>query len=337
MRPRGVSGAIVAAAIAATAWSAVSCALLFDKRGAAEDIERQLRAMPGVTRTSLTYNAGIDAGKNFSLDVTLDGSATEQQAVEVATTFVHDRDAEGLGDHDGGLTLKYPAAEDTGDVVRDASNASFDFGPKDGLPDPTEQQVADGVGLWARVAHSPVVNFVELFEPNRAGEHGGPNVTVVLRLGADAAAASELRRDTPGLEAASWEYGVPFDNPIMRRSYVSTPFPPSASDMALWTGISGAVGPYYDAKGTTDANVGTRQALTEVDVDIPQSADSAQHVEPVTRGVAALLPRFGHPAALVVRIPAGQLELVVGGCYRHRADHVRLPLELALSKQYEKC
>jgi hypothetical protein len=337
MRPRGVFGSIVAAAIAATVWPAVSCSLLFDKRGAAEHIQGQLRAMPGVAHTNLTYSAGIATGKNFSLDVTLDESATEQQAVEVARTFVHDRSAEGLGDHDGGITLRYPAAEDTGDAVRDASNATFFFGSKDGLPDPTEQQVADGVGLWARVAHSPVVNFVELFEPNRSGEQDGPNVTVVLRLAANAAAAAELQRDTPGLDAASWEYSVPFGSAVTRRSYASTPIPPSASDMASWTEISSVIGPYYDAKGTTDSNIGARQALTEIDVDIPQSADSTQHIDSVTRGVAALLPRFGHPAALVVRFPDGQLELVVGGCYRHEADHVRPPLELELSKQYEKC
>jgi hypothetical protein len=95
MRQTGVGRSIVAAVIATTAWSAVSCSLLFDKRGETEDIERQLRAMPGVAGTNLTYNAGIDAGLNFSLTVTLDGSATEQQAVEVGRAFVRDRNAEG--------------------------------------------------------------------------------------------------------------------------------------------------------------------------------------------------------------------------------------------------
>jgi hypothetical protein len=337
MRQTGVRRSIVAAVIAATAWSAVSCSLLFDKRGEAEDIERQLRAMPGVAGTNLTYNAGIDAGLNFSLSVTLDGSATEQQAVEVGRAFVRDRNAEGLDDHDGNLNVKYPAAEDTGDVVYDASEASFSFGPKDGLPDPTEQQVADGIGLWARVTRSPVVNIVSLSEPNRRGEPDGPNVTVVLRLTANPQAAAELQRDTPGLEAASWEYGVPFDNPVERRSYVSTPFPPSASDMALWTEISGVIGTYYDAKASTDSNIGLRQALTEIDIDIPQSPEVAQDVARIVPAVAGLLPRFGHPAALSVRVPDGQIELVVGGCYKHKADHVRLPLEVELSKQYENC
>jgi hypothetical protein len=337
MRQTGVGRAIVAAVIATTGWSAVSCSLLFDKRGEAQGIERQLRTMPGVAGTDLTYNAGIDAGLNFGLTVRLKESATEQQAVDVGRAFVHERTAKGLDDHVGDLNVKYPAAEDTGDAIYDASEASFTFGPSDGTPDPTERQVADGIGLWVRVTRSPVANTVRLFEPNRRGELADPNITITLRLTADPAAAAELQRDTPGLEAASWEYAVPFDNPVERRSYVSTPFPPTASDMELWREISDTIGIYYHAKGSTDSNVGLRQALTEVEIDIPRSSDATENVARIIPAVAALLPRFGHPAALSVDVPDGQIELVVGGCFQHRPNHVRLPLEVELSRRYETC
>ena len=328
---------VVVGAVAASLASLTSC-FPFDRRGAAEDLDQRIRAMPGVERTMLTYNAGIDAGKNFSLTVTLAPSATTQEAVNVGTTFVRDRIDDGLGDHDGSLSLTYPSAEDTGDAVRNESRASFDFGPKDGAADPTEQQVADGISLWSSVRNSPVVNIVEVSEPSRRGEPEGPNVTVLLKLDADAEAVAQLQRTTPGLQTASWEYAVPYDSPVYRRSYVSTPNPPSASDMALWTEISGVNGPYYDAKGTTRPMTDGSQAVTSVEIDIQGThPETLAAVPRISRAVAALLPRFGHPAQLVVRGSEERIELVVGGCYRHDAGYVATPLESELSRQYEKC
>jgi hypothetical protein len=40
---------------------------------------------------------------------------------------------------------------------------------------------------------------------------------------------------------------------------------------------------------------------------------------------------------LTAQTGEGAAEVIVGGCYRHDADHVRLPLERELSQRYETC
>ena len=79
MGTRRIAGVIVACVLPVATASCV----LFDERSAAEGIEHRIHDMPGVSTTSLTYNSGIAVGKNFSLSVTLDASATGQQAIDV--------------------------------------------------------------------------------------------------------------------------------------------------------------------------------------------------------------------------------------------------------------
>lgn len=51
----------------------------------------------------------------------------------------------------------------------------------------------------------------------------------------------------------------------------------------------------------------------------------------------AVTQRFGRPVAVTVRTGDGPTEFIVGGCYRHTPEHVRLPLEIELSTEFEKC
>ncbi|OHV06049.1 hypothetical protein [Mycobacterium talmoniae] len=331
---RKVAVVLVAAALL---WPISGC-FLFDHRREAEQIRRQIRALPGVTDTNLTYANNI-TGEHFALTVTLDRAITVPQAVDVGRTFTEQRRRQGLGDYNGDLMLYYPARGTLPRNVNtdDRSVALFDFGPSDGKPDPDADAVADGVAIWLRTAHSPVAELVGLDQPAERDDAASRDIDVTLTPDATAATAAALQRSDPALADASWEIKLVFNEYGDTRNYVSTPTPPSDADRALWSDISGVIGKYYRAKGSTAPPRPGAQAETQLEIDIGQGRGNDVETQRIVPAVAALLPRFGHPAALLVWGYDGPIEIVVGGCYRHQPDHTRLPLEIELSRQYETC
>ncbi|MEZ0364756.1 hypothetical protein ACAG26_13770 [Mycobacterium sp. pUA109] len=319
-------------------WPISGCSL-FDHRREAEQIRQQITTMPGVSMADLTYASYSTSGKQFSLTVTLDPAITVSQAADVGRTFTEQRRRRGLGDYNGDLMLYYPARGTLprNPMTADHSVALFDFGPSDGKPDPSADEVADGVAIWLRAAHSPVAELVGLTQPAERDDAASRSIDVTLTPDATAATATALQRSDPALADASWEIKLVYNEYGDTRNYVSTPTPPSDADRALWSDISAAIGKYYDAKGVTRPHGKWSQADTEIEIRIGKGRGNDVATQRIVPAVAGLLPRFGHPAALLVWGFDGPIEIVVGGCYRHQPEHKRLPLEIELSRQYETC
>lgn len=328
---RALLGAVLTAAALCTA----SC----DNRREAESVDRQIGGLPGVSSTALSYTSNISSGESFRLTVNLMPDVTESQVVQIGRTFVDQSRRADLDDESAQLSLvfsspdpppKYPGIEEY-------STASFAFGKRSVRFDPTAEQVGDSAAVWLRAARSGVARLVDLTQPLWGEAGDSRRITVTLDPATPAARAVGLQRSDPGLAKATWEIHLAVGDVGRSHDYTSTPNPPSDADRALWSDISAVVGRYDEAKAFTAPLTDGRQALTEVEIEVPESADSDESVARIATGVPPLLPRFGHPTQLSLRTPDGPVELIVGGCFRHRDDHHRLPLDFSLSEQYEKC
>ncbi|PQM46909.1 hypothetical protein C1Y40_02904 [Mycobacterium talmoniae] len=200
-----------------------------------------------------------------------------------------------------------------------------------------------------RVARSPIATQATLRQPESGSNDVHQDFTVDLRPQATAAQAEALQRREPALATATWCIRGPPGRPGRRAALVLlAPAPPSDHDKDLWDKISAAAGPDNSADGRTAPRSGAVQADTDIGITINSSTNTDAATDQVARSVAALLPQFGHPTALVVDTKVyyrndwsmrsnTALEIVVGGCYRHQPHHERTPLELELSAMYEKC
>ncbi|WKG05854.1 hypothetical protein [Mycolicibacterium sp. HK-90] len=327
--------ALVAAILAAVALSAASCT----NQKEAASVDQKIGQMPGVSSTNLSYDSNVSSGETFRLTVNLMPDVTDAQVVRISQTFVDQIKRTGLDDESADLYLRFsspdPPSKHPGS--EQYSTASFGFGQKSVRVDPTADQVGDSAGVWLRAARAGVAQLVDLVQPLWGEGGDSRQITITLDPSTPAAKAVGLQRSDPGLAQATWEIHLPVGDVGRSHDYTSTPNPPSDPDRALWSDISAVVGEYYDAKADTAPMSDRRQALTVVEIDVPKSADSDQDLARIAREVPPLLPRFGHPTQLSLRTPDGMVELIAGGCFTHRDDHTRLPLELELSARYEKC
>jgi hypothetical protein len=105
----------------------VADCFLLDRRREVEAIDRQIRAMPGVSHTEMTYHHGLASGEIFNLVVSLAPSVTQQQAANVGRVFV-DKTRHGFGGYQLEIDLRYPAtAPQRYFYVPDYSEAWFKF------------------------------------------------------------------------------------------------------------------------------------------------------------------------------------------------------------------
>lgn len=94
---------IATAMVLGIGFMAASCFL--DRRGDAEDLDHQIRAMPGVADTDMAYNKNMTSGENFHLIVTLQQDITEQQIRDVGRYFANRTDQTGLAERSADLFL----------------------------------------------------------------------------------------------------------------------------------------------------------------------------------------------------------------------------------------
>lgn len=339
MRQTGVSRSIVAAVIATTVWSAVSCSL-FDRSGDAKRLDQQIRGMPGVADTDMDYKSDFTNGERFDLTVTLRPDVTDQQVSDIGRTFVDTTARTGLDERSADLKLRYPIdpPPPKNNYTSDYSAAYFGAGDMKGPDNPTADDVAKNAAVWLRAARSPVTSDVTLVEPSSGKPAGSPEFTVTLQPWATAADATKLQASDPGLADASWGISVIGDEMYRPHDYYSTPNPPTDSELDLWRQLSALVGVSEMAKGqTTVPALRGMQAETIIEIYLPDGAGSEQDARRIAYGVARLVLRFDHPVQLTLQTGDGTAELIVGGCYRHQADHVSPPLQAELSTAFEKC
>jgi hypothetical protein len=309
------------ALLVALGWLSSGC-MLSDQRTEAESINRRIRAMPGVSDTRMEYGSPFSSSGRFRLSVTLGPSVTEAQATDVGRVFVDQVHRQGFRDFDIEFEVNYG----------DSSSTAHYYFKEIGGNTYARTDIPDSIAVWLRAARSPVTK-------SASTEAWYSHITVVLRAEATAADAEALQRSDPGLANATWC--------LEGHRYCSDPTPPSDHDKKLWTEIIAAVGTDNEADGVTGSYVRDLQAKTEIGIAIKNSTNIEATKENVARSVAPLLSQFGHPTALVVEVgiyrPAPEerdktaIEIVVGGCYRHTPYHQPQPLELELSKTYEKC
>ncbi|MEZ0364762.1 hypothetical protein ACAG26_13800 [Mycobacterium sp. pUA109] len=317
-------------------WLGGAC--MSSRQNAAESLERQIRAMAGVSDTQMEYKSSVGLGSSLKLAVTLDPSVTDAQAGDVGRVFADELHRQGFDGHVVDFAVSYPAVSD--------STATFHFYETRDAANPATAKIADGLEVWLRVARSPIATQATLRQPESGSNDVHQDFTVALRPQTTAAQAEALQRDEPALAAATW--CIDARQNAARHGYCSTPAPPSDHDKNLWDKISAAAGPDNSADGRTAPRSGVVQADTDIGITIESPTNTDAVTDQVARSVAALLPQFGHPTALVVDTKTyyrndqsmrsnTALEIVVGGCYRHQPYHERTPLELELSAMYEKC
>lgn len=329
---------IATATVLAIALMATSC--FFDHRSEAEELDRHVRAMAGVADTDMHYDKNFTSGENFNLAVTLQQDVTEAQIRDVARYFADRTDATGLAERSASLSLRLPIVPPPAKTLysQDYQSASFQRGSNNTADSPSGDEIADDAAAWLRMARSPIVADASLTAPawNRAGD--SRRVQITLRPDATQSEALALQSREPMLADASWGIAVQDDARYRPHTYYATPRPPSDADLRTWREVSALVGPYWEATGHTDVPMAQgMQAESVVDFAISTDAGSQAEARRVAFGVPALLQRFGRPVAVTVRTGDGPAEFIVGGCYRHTPEHVRLPLEIELSTEFEKC
>ncbi len=330
---------IAAAMVLAIGVTAAGC--IFGRRGDAEDLDRHVRAMPGVADTDMTYVNSFTSGERFDLDVTLRQDITESQLRDIGKFFAGRTDETGLADRSAELWLRLPivpppAPENL--YAPDSQSASFSRGYFNTAHSPTGDQIADAAAAWLRVARSPIVANASLTAPTWGGAGDSRRVTITLKPTATQAEALALQAGEPMLSDANWGISIQDDPTSRPHDYFASPRPPSDHDLWTWREVSALIGSYYEA--TAEANVPAaagQQAETVVKFAIATDAGSQPRARQIAFGVPTLLQRLGRPVAVTIRTVDGPAEFIVGGCYRHDEKHHRLPLELDLSAAFEKC
>lgn len=331
--------AIATATIVAIGFTAAGCFL--DNRRGADDLDRHVRAMPGVADTDMTYGNTFTSGEHFDLDVTLQHDITEPQIQDIAQYFAHRTDETGLAERSADLSLRLPLVPPppTNNLyARNYQSASFSRGSSSTAHSPTGDQIADAAAAWLRVARSPIVADASLTAPTWNGAGDSRRVTITLKPTATQAEALALQTAEPILSDADWGISIQ-DNPTYRpHTYYASPRPPSDDDLRTWREISALIGSYYEATAQTNVPAAPgQQAETVVKFAIATDAGSQPQARHIAFGVPALLQRLGRPVAVTIWTGDGGAEFVVGGCYRHDDKHHVLPLERELSAQFEKC
>jgi hypothetical protein len=307
-----------------------------DREDDAGDLDRHVRGMPGVADTEVRYHSDFTSGENFDLTVTLEPGITEPQVRQVGGYFVEHATGTGLAENSAELSLRLPVVppppKDSG--ILGYSEASFSFGRSTTISNAGADAVADSAAVWLRAVRSPVAARVALTQPRGSGPGDSRGITVTLRPDATSAQAFAAQAADPALADASWGISLPAERYRHPHTYYSTPRPPSDADLRTWREISAVVGGSEEARGSTTVPAERgRQAETDVEIGLPDGPDARR----VAFEVADLLTRFGRPVELTAQTGEGAAELIVGGCYRHDADHVALPLERELSRRYETC
>lgn len=331
--------AIATATVLTTAFTAVGCFL--DNRRDAEDLDRHVRAMPGVADTDMTYGNTFTSGERFDLDVTLQQDITEPQIRDIAQYFAHRTDQTGLAERSAELSLRMPIVPPPPPkniYALDYQSAWFSKGSGNTANSPTGDDIAEAAAAWLRMARSPIVADASLTAPTWGGPADSHQVTITLKPTATQAEALALQAGEPMLSNADWGISIQDDPTSRPHTYFASPRPPSDDDLRTWREISALIGPYYEATAQTDVPTAPgQQAETVVKFAIATDAGSQPQARHIAFGVPTLLQRLGRPVAVTIRTGDGGAEFIVGGCYRHDDKHHALPLERELSAKFEKC
>ncbi|MFZ0905783.1 MAG: hypothetical protein WAN71_18320 [Mycobacterium sp.] len=318
-------------------WPASAC--LADHRHDAELVDQRIKAMPGVADTELKYESSFENGQNFGLVVKLDTRVTLPQATDIGRSFVDQTQRHHLGGHKVELDIRYPAVpQQKSNYLADYSQAAFTLGDNASPPaDPSAADVGDSIAVWLHAVRSPVAEYVGLNQPTWGGSAQSRDILITLKQGATAADAQALQKSDPSLANATWRILIATDPTYRPQEYTSKPRPPSDSDVALWSQIIAIVGAGDEASGSTQIPAKPAWAETEIQISLPTGRDGEPGAHQTAISVADLLPQFGHPVGLRMYTSDGPAEIIVGGCWHHEPDHRRLPLEVEMSRRYEKC
>jgi len=313
----------------------------FDRRGEAEELDRHIRAMPGVAHTDMTYSNTYTSGERFSMDVALQQDITEQQIQDIGRYFANRTDETGLAERSAYLFLRLPILPPPPPenlFARDDHLASFSRGPFNTAHSPSGDDIAAAAAAWLRVARSAIVADASLTAPTWGGPADSHQVAVTLKPTVTQAQALALQAVEPMLSDANWGISIQDDPTDQPHTYFASPRPPSDHDLRTWREISALVGSYQEASGQTYVPVAAgQQAETVVKFAIATDAGSQAQARQVAFGVPTLLQRFGRPVAVTIRGGGGAAEFIVGGCYRHDGKHRATPLERELSAKFETC
>ncbi|SLJ75735.1 Uncharacterised protein [Mycobacteroides abscessus subsp. abscessus] len=327
------------AMVVAIGVSAAGC--IFGRRGAAEDLDRHVRAMPGVADTDMTYVNSFTSGERFDLNVTLRQDITEPQIRDIGKFFASRTDDTGLAERSAELWLRLPVVPPPAPnnlYAPDHQSASFSRGYYSTAHSPTGDQIADAAAAWLRMTRSPIVANASLTAPTWGGAGDSRQVTVTLKPTATQTEALALQAGEPMLSDANWGIAIQDDPTSRPHDYFASPRPPSDDDLRTWREISALIGSSYEASAQTNAPAGQgQQAETVVKFAIATDAGSQPRARQIAFGVPTLLQRLGRPVAVTIWGGGGGAEFIVGGCYRHDEKHHRFPLELDLSATFEKC
>ncbi|MFL0243305.1 hypothetical protein [Mycobacterium sp. SMC-17] len=319
--------------------TAVGC--IFGRRGDAEDLDRHVRAMPGVADTDMTYVNSFTSGERFDLNVTLRQDITEPQIRDIGKFFASRTDDTGLAERSAELWLRLPVVPPPAPnnlYAPDHQSASFSRGYYSTAHSPTGDQIADRAAAWLRMARSPIVANASLTAPTWGGASDSRQVTITLKPTATQTEALALQAAEPMLSDANWGIVIQDDPASRPHDYFASPRPPSDDDLRTWREISALIGASYEASAQTNAPAGQgQQAETVVKFAIATDAGSQPRARQIAFGVPTLLQRLGRPVAVTIWGGGGGAEFIVGGCYRHDEKHHRFPLELDLSAAFEKC
>lgn len=330
---------IAIAVVLAIGFTAAVC--LFDRRGDAEELDRHVRAMPGVAHTDMTYRNTYTSGERFSLDVTLQQDITEQQIQDIGRYFANRTDETGLAERSADLFLRLPILPlppPENLFARDYQLASFSRGPFNTAHSPSGDDIAAAAVAWLRMARSPIVADASLTAPTWGGPADSRQVTVTLKPTATQAEALALQAGESMLSDANWGISIQDDPTSSPHTYFASPRPASDDDLRTWRETSALIGSYYEATAQTYVPAAPgQQAETVVKFAIATDAGSQPRARQVAFGVPTLLQRLGRSVAVTIWTVDGPAEFIVGGCYRHDAKHRALPLERELSAKFEKC
>jgi hypothetical protein len=318
-------------------WPASAC--FVNRRHDADQLDRQIKAMPGVADTEMSYESSFENGQQFRLTVRLDPRVSTPQATDIGRTFVDQLQRHHLGGHRVELDIRYPAVpQQKSNYLSDYSQAAFTLGDNASPPaDPSAADVGDSIAVWLRAVGSPIAEYVDLNQPTWRGSAQSRGISITLKPAATAADAGALQSGDPSLANATWRILIATD-PIYRpQEYTSTPTPPGDHDMLVWRQLTAIVGPRNEARGFTRTPPVQAQADTEIEISLPTERDSEPGAHQTAISVADLLPQFGHPVAVTLHTAEGPVQIIVGGCWQHEPDHRRLPLEIEMSRSYEKC
>ena len=330
---------IAIATILTIAFTAAGC--LFDRRSDDEDLDRHIRAMPGVADTDMTYGNTFTSGEHFDLNVTLQQDITEPQIRDIGKYFANRTDRTGLAERSAELSVRMPIVPPPPPknlYARDYQSASFSRGQYNTANSPTADDIADAAAAWLRMVRSPIVADASLTAPNWNGAADSRQVTITLKPSATQAEALALQAGEPMLSGADWGISIQDDPTSRPHTYFASPRPPSDDDLRIWRQVSALIGSYYEATAQTYVPAAAgQQAETVVKFAIATDAGSQPQARHIAFGVAMLLQRLGRPVAVTISGGDGYAEFVVGGCYRHDDKHHALPLERELSGKFEKC